>query len=201
MEFGKFLKNRRIRLNLSQNDLAEKISYSPQVISKWEKGLSYPSVETVFPLCQALKLSLKDFFLFDPSVPTRTLKEEDSFNEQDFSALVRVLRTRNRLTQKELANQVGLNAQTIIKLESGKTSPDIHLLQKLAEVLNVDALYLYGYKEKIEKKPLGQKEMELRKARFFRLGFALSLLLILIAYAIWFSYTRGYQFWFNGSRY
>lgn len=54
-------------------------------------------------------------------------------------ASLRELREHRLLTQKELAERVGVSAGAIYKMESGKTGrPRFPVLRKLGEVLDVD---------------------------------------------------------------
>lgn len=58
--FGQILKNIRVQKGLSQEDLAERIHVVRQTISKWESGLSSPSVEQL--------VSLSTFFDTPPDI-------------------------------------------------------------------------------------------------------------------------------------
>lgn len=54
-------------------------------------------------------------------------------------ATLRELRERKLLTQKELAEKVGVSPGAIYKMEAGKTArPRFPVLRKLGEVLEVD---------------------------------------------------------------
>ena len=44
----------RKRNNMTQDDVAEKLFMSRQVISKWENGIALPSIETLLDLCEVL---------------------------------------------------------------------------------------------------------------------------------------------------
>ena len=52
------------------------------------------------------------------------------------------------LTQEQLANIIGVSAQTVSKWETGTTMPDIMLLPIIADVFNKDIDYLFGREEK-----------------------------------------------------
>lgn len=51
-------------------------------------------------------------------------------------------RKRKGLTQKELAKRVGVTNNTISRLERGKTSAKINLMEKIANELEVSIDYL-----------------------------------------------------------
>ena len=46
-----------------------------------------------------------------------------------------VMRTKRGLTQSELAEKLGVRSSTISQYESGKRSPNVKMLTKLAKVL------------------------------------------------------------------
>lgn len=47
MEFSKSLKNIRKKNNVSQEDLAEKLGVSRQIVSSWENDKSYPDIASI----------------------------------------------------------------------------------------------------------------------------------------------------------
>lgn len=54
----KNLKLARIRKDLSQSQLAEKVGVQPFSISRYETGVQYPSIETLLKLSEVLKVSV-----------------------------------------------------------------------------------------------------------------------------------------------
>lgn len=59
-KFGDFIGRKRKEKNLTQKDLAEKLFISPQAVSKWERGQSYPDITLLIPLSDILEVQLKD---------------------------------------------------------------------------------------------------------------------------------------------
>ena len=55
---------------------------------------------------------------------------------------IKTLRERNKLTQAELAEKLGVSSKTISKWETAKGLPDISLLQPLAQCLGVSVIEL-----------------------------------------------------------
>ena len=55
--FGEYIREKRKGLGLSQRDLAEKLFISESAVSKWERGVSYPDITLVSPLCEVLGVS------------------------------------------------------------------------------------------------------------------------------------------------
>ena len=60
ISFGTNLKTLREKKNLSQEDLARKLQISRQSISKWEQGISYPSILYLIPLAKILDCTLEE---------------------------------------------------------------------------------------------------------------------------------------------
>ena len=56
-KLGKKIKIARIELDLNQTDLANKIGAKQKSISRYETGLSMPSIETLVKIAKALKKS------------------------------------------------------------------------------------------------------------------------------------------------
>lgn len=57
------LRNERLQRNWSQGDLAEAIETSPVVISRWERGISLPSLHHRQKLCQVFRKSAEELGL------------------------------------------------------------------------------------------------------------------------------------------
>lgn len=65
MEIGKKLKNARIKSNLTQEQVAEKVLVSRQTISNWENEKSYPDIISVIKLSDLYSMSLDDLLKGD----------------------------------------------------------------------------------------------------------------------------------------
>ena len=71
---------RRLSLNMTQEDLAEKLGVSRQTVSKWEKGLSVPDAELLTKLAEVLNVSVSDLLGKKIEIP-------EGKNEKDVLAL------------------------------------------------------------------------------------------------------------------
>ena len=58
--FGQFLAQTRKALNMTQQELAQKLHVTNTAVSKWERGLSYPDVSLFEPLARALGLTVSE---------------------------------------------------------------------------------------------------------------------------------------------
>ena len=57
---GKFIAKKRKELNLTQEQLAERLGVSNKTISKWETGKCMPDYAVVKNLCEELKVSVSE---------------------------------------------------------------------------------------------------------------------------------------------
>lgn len=58
-------------------------------------------------------------------------------------------RKQEGVTQKELADILGLNQNTIASYETGRRNPSISVLEDIADLLNVSTDYLLGRDDKV----------------------------------------------------
>ncbi len=58
VKFGCFVAERRKELKMTQKDLAAKIQVTDKAVSKWERGLGFPDINTIEPLANALNVSI-----------------------------------------------------------------------------------------------------------------------------------------------
>ncbi|QVY62109.1 helix-turn-helix transcriptional regulator [Cytobacillus gottheilii] len=60
---------------------------------------------------------------------------------------IRVLRAEKKMTQKELAEKVGVSRQTIISTEKGNYTPSLILAFDIADVFNVRVDVVFQYEK------------------------------------------------------
>ncbi|MBU9788190.1 helix-turn-helix domain-containing protein [Lentilactobacillus sp. IMAU92037] len=63
MKLNDLLKQKRLASNLTQEQLAEKIYVSPKTISNWERGKTFPDIESLINLSQLYHLSLDNLLV------------------------------------------------------------------------------------------------------------------------------------------
>lgn len=73
----------RKKINLSQAELAQQVSISPQAVGKWERGESMPDITTLNRLAEILGVDLNYFSERFPSVDTETATMEPLKNQAD----------------------------------------------------------------------------------------------------------------------
>ena len=70
-DFSANLKRLRKRAERSQDSLAEELQVSRQTVSGWERGRSYPDLDMLLRLCDALHATPDQ--LFHPQLGVKTL--------------------------------------------------------------------------------------------------------------------------------
>ena len=63
-----------------------------------------------------------------------------------FAGTVRKLRSKKKLSQKVLADKVGISVSYVSMLERGQRSPPLDMLEKVAKALGVTPVSLLGGK-------------------------------------------------------
>lgn len=67
----------------------------------------------------------------------KTIKNEKEFNDIDFASTIYNIRSERNLTQKQLAEIIGISDRTISKWERGDTVPDLYSIRNICNKLNV----------------------------------------------------------------
>jgi transcriptional regulator with XRE-family HTH domain len=70
---GARMRERRLALNISQNQLGKELGVSFQQIQKYESGENRVSAARLFDICKALNVSLSSMFERDPKTDARDL--------------------------------------------------------------------------------------------------------------------------------
>ena len=71
---GKKIKEKRLNLNLTQEELAEKIGISPKSLSQIELGNNFISAQNLELICQALQTTPKSLFDFSQEDETKNIE-------------------------------------------------------------------------------------------------------------------------------
>ena len=76
-EFGRFIAGMRKEKKMTQAELAEKIHVTDKAVSRWERGLGFPDIQTIEPLAQALGISVLELMLQNAGDISRQQKKQD----------------------------------------------------------------------------------------------------------------------------
>ena len=67
MNIGEVIKNRRQKRKMTQTELAELLKVTPQAVSRWEMGISYPDIAMIPLISEALWVSADELLGIRPS--------------------------------------------------------------------------------------------------------------------------------------
>jgi len=82
MEIGKKLKELRIKMNLTQEELASRCELSKGFISQVERDITSPSIATLVDILESLGTNINDFFT-DSAPEKIVFTKDDMFESED----------------------------------------------------------------------------------------------------------------------
>ena len=80
-KFGAFVSDRRKQQHMTQAELAGKIGVTDKAVSRWERGLGFPDINTMEPLADALGVSLLELMRSELQDIDRKKKEKTTGGE------------------------------------------------------------------------------------------------------------------------
>lgn len=83
--FGKFIMERRKQLDMTQVELAGKINVTDKAVSRWERGLGFPDINTLEPLADALGIGVVELMRSE----INTEKREDEINQERVAEIMK----------------------------------------------------------------------------------------------------------------
>ena len=103
-------------------------------------------------------------------------------NQEKFGDMIKKIRREKNLTQRELAEKLGVTYQAVSKWETGKNLPDIAIIKQIAEEFSIDLSILFDV------------NLKKRHNKYFVLGIIISLLLVSSILCIYFCTDKGFNF-------
>ena len=139
---GNYLFERRIECGLSQSDIAKELGYSIQMISLWESDKQTPSLNVLSKYASILRVDLEGLIL-NENHKNNSNCDNLVFDAVKFGNFIKVLRNKKKLTQKELAEKIGVPTNAIIRFEKGNSLPSIEQFITLSKLFkkSFDELY------------------------------------------------------------
>jgi transcriptional regulator with XRE-family HTH domain len=83
IKVGMKIETLRSSANLTQSELASKLFVSHQAVSKWERGLNLPSIETMVMITDLFKVSIDDL-IYDVEVSNENFAELMRTHSREF---------------------------------------------------------------------------------------------------------------------
>lgn len=75
MNIGEQIKSRRMELNITQQDLADRLNVSRSAISNWETNKNYPDLQIIVQISEELQISLDELLKGDADVVKQISKD------------------------------------------------------------------------------------------------------------------------------
>ena len=91
MDMGTKIKSRRLELNMTQEELAEKLSVSRSTVSNWEIGRNYPDLQLIVSIADILELSLEEMLREDCQMIKRIADDTKCRRRQQWKIRILVL--------------------------------------------------------------------------------------------------------------
>ena len=109
IKIGKFIAQRRKEKNLTQAQLAEKLSITDRAVSKWETGKALPDSSIMLELCDVLGITVND--LLSGEVITM-----ENYNKEMENKLLEMARQKEQADKRLLAAEVfiGITATVVL---------------------------------------------------------------------------------------
>ena len=92
LKIGKFIAECRKKANLTQMQLAEKLSITDKAVSKWERGVAMPDTSIMLELCDILSISVNELL----SGEKISMENNNQKNEQLLLDMAKELEKKNK---------------------------------------------------------------------------------------------------------
>lgn len=144
--YSDVLKELRRDKNLTQRDMGMHFGIGATTYCLYENGNRRMSISMLCELADILCTST-DYILgrTDVCSPFTQIKMK-----RDYSDILKDLRKRNELTQKEIGSYLGISASMYCLYENGKRRMTLEMLNDLADLLYTSTDYILGRVEETE---------------------------------------------------
>lgn len=125
MTIGKKIKELRNNLNMSVDELAEKLGKNRATIYRYEKGdIGNLPLDVLEPLAKSLK-----------TTPAYLMGWEDKNDKDEITIgkLLKQMRTQRNMTINEYAKEIGINPVVLSKYESGEKNIPLDVVNAISE--------------------------------------------------------------------
>lgn len=105
-KFGTFIATLRKENNITQVELAQKLQVTDKAVSKWERGLGFPDINTIEPLADALGVSVLEIMRSERIAETEITQDTASAALTDIFEFVKLQRKAERKSIFKIAGGV-----------------------------------------------------------------------------------------------
>lgn len=182
--FGAFIAECRKEKNMTQADLAMKLNVTDKAVSRWERGIGFPDINTIEALASALEISVLELMKSERIILNEVTKEEATDVITDTLNVVKLQRRQERKNVLCILGAIAVLVIIILFIDSVRQMDIQLILDTLTFIIFTGigvvfplfcvfgflALLGNGIRRKIIGKPYGQT---------FAMAIALLLLLII----------------------
>ena len=105
-KLGTFIATLRKENNMTQVELAQKLQLTDKAVSKWERGLGFPDINTIEPLADALGVSVLEIMRSERIAETEITQDTASAALTDIFEFVKLQRKAERKSILKIAGGV-----------------------------------------------------------------------------------------------
>lgn len=159
-KFGAFISERRKEQHMTQAGLAGKIGVTDKAVSRWERGLGFPDINTMEPLATALGVSLLELMKSEIISEEVQMKKDESAEKKYTSAEVTEMMysmeeiRKQQQRQDKIAGYLAIPVMLIVLLFLNSQVMQIlavRCLQGFWGLAPLSAYIIFGRIEKIRK--------------------------------------------------
>lgn len=132
MTIGEKIRKTRIEKGLTQKQLADRMGVTQSHVWQYENGLVKPSDKQIKKFSDALGISVNELLSAEESNKTENKSSTMTVGER-----IREIRQKAGLTQKQLADRMGVTPSHIGQYERGLRKPSNEKIKKFADALNI----------------------------------------------------------------
>lgn len=108
-KIGKFIAERRKKVNLTQLQLAEKLNITDRAVSKWETGKAMPDSSIMLDLCHVLEISVNDLLCGE-------VVTVEHYNKELENNLLEMIKQKELADKRLLAVEVFIGITAVVVL-------------------------------------------------------------------------------------
>ena len=181
-QFGAFVAKCRKEKQMTQADLAAKIQVTDKAVSRWERGIGFPDINTLEPLADALEISVLELMKSERMVDEQVPKKEVAELITDTLNVAALQRKQERKTAYWILGIALLLVMVVLFLDGMQWQADMILFTGVGVVFPLFCLCGFvallgnGIWRKVQGKPYVQT---------FAMAFALLFLLLFFFSLFW----------------
>lgn len=160
--FGAFIAECRKEKNMTQADLAMKLNVTDKAVSRWERGIGFPDINTIEPLASALEVSVLELMKSERIMSNEVTKEEATGIITDTLNVVKLQRRQERKNALCILGVMAVVVIFVLFLDSVQWQMNTLIFTGAGVVFPLFCIFGFltllgnGIRRKITGKPCGQ---------------------------------------------